>query len=104
MSDPQNGYTAISSEVLKKIDLNKIEKSFAFENDMLVKLNVVGARVTDIPHAAIYRGQRSKIRYFKFTVRTSWILLRDFIWRIWVEYIIKNRHPIRRNDTVEQHL
>ena len=89
VSDPQDGYTAISVETLKKIDLDKIEKGFAFENDMLVKLNVVGARIMDVQHPAIYHGQHSKIRYSKFIIRTSWILFKDCIWRIWVKYLMR---------------
>jgi glycosyltransferase involved in cell wall biosynthesis len=87
VTDPQNGYTALSAETLKKMDLSRIEKGFAFENDMLVKLNVLGARVIDIPHPAVYRGQKSKIRYSKFIFQTSWVLLKGFIWRIWKKYI-----------------
>lgn len=87
ISDPQDGYTAISLEILKKLDLDRIEKGFAFENDILVKLNVVGARVKDVQHPAVYRGQRSKIHYSKFILRTSWILLKDFFWRIWAKYL-----------------
>jgi glycosyltransferase involved in cell wall biosynthesis len=90
MSDPQNGYTAISAQVLKKLDIKKIENGFAFENNMLVHLNIVRARVLDIPHPAVYRGQQSKIRYTKFIFNTSWILLKDFIWRIWKKYFTRN--------------
>jgi glycosyltransferase involved in cell wall biosynthesis len=86
LSDPQDGYTAISGEVLKKLDFNHIEKGFAFENNMLTRLNILGARVIDVPHPAVYRGQRSKINYLKFIINTSWVLLKDFIWRIWYKY------------------
>jgi glycosyltransferase involved in cell wall biosynthesis len=86
ISDPQNGYTAISAEALKKLDLNHIEKGFAFENNMLTRLNVIGARVVDVPHPAVYRGQKSKINYWKFIINTSWVLLKDFVWRIWNKY------------------
>jgi hypothetical protein len=96
ISDPQDGYTAISVETLKKIDLDRIETGFAFENDMLVKLNVVGARVTDVQHPAVYRGQHSKIRYSKFILRTSWILLKDSIWRIRVKYFRKNNVNLKK--------
>lgn len=93
ISDPQNGYTAISIDTLRKLDLTSLEKGFAFENDMLVKLNVVGARVKDISHAAVYNGQRSKIRYFSFVYRTTWVLLKGGIWRIWVKYFkAKNQY------------
>jgi glycosyltransferase involved in cell wall biosynthesis len=90
ISDPQNGYTALSIQTLKKLNLNKIETGFAFENDMLVKLNSIGARVMDIKHPAIYRGQKSKIKYSNFIFRTSWILLKDFVWRIWMKYMVRH--------------
>jgi len=98
ISDPQNGFTAISKETLKKLDLDGVEKGFAFENDMLVKLNVVRAKVQDIPHPAIYRGQRSKINYLKFIFNTSWILFKDFFWRIWMKYVINVRPKILDNN------
>ncbi|MDP2730367.1 MAG: glycosyltransferase family 2 protein [Dehalococcoidales bacterium] len=91
ISDPQNGYTAISANTLRKLDMDKIEHGFAFENDMLVKLNAAGARVIDIQHPAIYRGQNSKIRYPGFIVRTSWVLFKDTFWRIWVKYLVNHR-------------
>jgi len=90
VSDPQNGYTAITAGTLRKINLGKIENGFAFENDILVKLNVAGAKVVDVPHPAVYRGQHSKIRYSSFIFRTSWVLLKDCIWRVWVKYIRGN--------------
>ncbi len=96
ISDPQNGYTAISVEILRKLDLNHIEKGFAFENNMLVNLNVIGSRVIDIPHPSIYRGQKSKIRYSEFIIKTSWILLKDYIWRIWAKYLRKSYTRIRK--------
>jgi glycosyltransferase involved in cell wall biosynthesis len=91
ISDPQNGYTAISTKILKHIDLLKIERGYAFENNMLARLNVIGAKVVDIPHPAIYRGQKSKIRYGNFIFKTSWILFKDFIWRIWMKYFQRKK-------------
>jgi len=90
ISDPQNGYTAISARTLQRLDLDKLERGFAFENDMLIKLNVQRARVTDVPHPARYGGERSKIRYPRFIIRTSWVLLKDFFWRLWVKYVKRN--------------
>lgn len=87
MVDPQNGYTAISREFLQRLDLDKIEKGFAFENDILVKLNVLGARVVDVPHPARYGKERSKIRYHKYIVNTSWVLLKLFLWRLKAKYL-----------------
>ena len=96
LSDPQNGYTAISKETLAKLDLDKIHRGFAFENDILVKLNVVGAKVLSVPHAAVYGGQQSKINYISFIFQTSWLLLRDFFWRVNIKYRTgKNARPKR---------
>jgi glycosyltransferase involved in cell wall biosynthesis len=92
ISDPQNGYTAISARTLRRMDLEGIERGFAFENDMLVKLNVLGARVIDVPHPALYRGQNSKIRYSNFIVRTSWVLLKDTVWRVWAKHLRRTRN------------
>ena len=85
--DPQNGYAAITKKTLEKINLDKIYGGFAYENDMLVKLNAIGARVINIPHPAIYGDQISKIKYPQFVVETSWLLLKDFFWRIWKKYL-----------------
>lgn len=87
ISDPQNGYTAISSSVLLRLDLNRVQQGFYFENDLLVKLHVCDAKVTDVPHPARYGSERSKIRYLDFMVNTSWLLLKGFLWRLWIERI-----------------
>jgi glycosyltransferase involved in cell wall biosynthesis len=91
ISDPQHGYTAISRQTLGKLPLDKLYKGYAFENDMLVNLNVIGARVLDIPMpmpvSAATSKKYSKIRYRSFMVSTSWLLFKDFAWRIWVKYM-----------------
>ena len=87
ISDPQDGYTAISTNTLRNLNLDEIEKGFAFENDMLVKLNAIGAIVVDVPHPAIYREQQSKIRYPYFIFRTSWLLLKDCMCRLYKKYL-----------------
>ncbi len=89
IGDPQAGYTAISREYLEKLNLDNIYKGWAFENDMLVKLNVLGARVVEVPYLTTYENRNSKIRYPYFIVSTSWVLLRDFLWRLWVKWLAR---------------
>ena len=86
ISDPQNGYTSIPKGILERVGLDKVETGFAFENDLLVKLHVCSARVVNVSHPARYRGEHSKIKYLHFMVTTSWLLLKDFLWRLRVEY------------------
>lgn len=87
ISDPQNGYTAIRTKVLKELDLDYIARGYQFENDMLVNLNMIYANVKDVPIPANYDGQTSKIKMPKFLLETSFFLVQRFFYRICKKYI-----------------
>lgn len=93
VSDPQNGYTAISKQALKKLNLDKIYKRYAFENDMLMHLNEEELKVLNIPIPARYGGEKSEIRYPSFIIGTSFYFVKAFTRRIYRKYI-KKLHPI----------
>lgn len=63
--DPTNGYTAISAIALKKLPLDKISKRYFFESDLLFRLNVVSAKVQDIPMDAVYGDEVSNLNIKK---------------------------------------
>lgn len=63
--DPTNGYTAISVECLKNLELDKISKRYFFESDLLFRLNIVGANIKDIPMKAIYEDEESNLKIHK---------------------------------------
>ena len=52
--DPCNGYVAIRGEVLTRLPLKRISKSFFFETSMLARLYLMGAVVKDVPMPARY--------------------------------------------------
>lgn len=87
ISDPQNGYTAIKTSMLRKLDLDNLAKSYQFENDMLVRLNIANARVKDVPIPANYNGGSSKIRLHRFVQETSFFLIKRFFYRVYEKYI-----------------
>jgi glycosyltransferase involved in cell wall biosynthesis len=89
VDDPQNGYTAISSYALKQIDLDKIYKGYAFENDLLVKLNIHDITVKNVPIPARYADEKSSIRYSRFILKTSFYFINALIWRSWTKYVMK---------------
>ena len=94
VNDPQNGYVAISADALKKINLATLYKGYAFENDVLIKANVAGLRVVNVPVRIRYKiGETSKLKILQFATSTSKFLLKSFLWRIWVKYI-KKGHPL----------
>jgi len=94
MSDPQNGYTAISSRALTAIDLDDLHDDYGFCNDLLVALNVHGMRVTDVEMAAKYGEEESHIRYRRFVPRLSRLLARRALWRFKVKYVVTDFHPL----------
>ena len=60
--DPTNGYTAIHTGVLRELPLNKLERRYFFETDMLFRLNTVRAVVKDVPMDAVYGDEQSNLR------------------------------------------
>ncbi|MBR1369943.1 hypothetical protein RJ53_10830 [Methanocalculus chunghsingensis] len=91
ISDPQNGYIAISSTGLSKMDLNSLYPRYAFENDMMIKANVHELRMFNIFIPAKYGSETSDIKYGSFILSTSYFLFKSFIWRIIVKLLIYRR-------------
>ena len=63
--DPTNGYTAIHAQVLRQLPLEKMDKGYFFETDMLFRLNTIRAVVTDIPMDASYGDERSSLNAWR---------------------------------------
>jgi glycosyltransferase involved in cell wall biosynthesis len=95
VADSQSGFTAISLGTLRRLDLDRIYPRYGFPNDMLVHLNVVEARVRDVPSRPVYNvGEHSGIRYSRVIPAISWLLLKAFFWRLWQKYVIRDFHPL----------
>ncbi len=82
VGDPQNGYTAISTEALSAIPLADMYEYYGYCNDLLVKLHVSGQRVADVRIPAEYGEETSHISYLEYVPRVSLMLLRNFGWRL----------------------
>ena len=95
VADSQAGYTAISLDTLERLDLDRVYTRYGFPNDLLVHLNVINARVRDIPSRPIYNvGEKSGIKIRKVVPRISWLLLKGFFWRMREKYVIRDFHPL----------
>tara|TARA_B100000131_G_scaffold57590_1_gene52871 strand:+ start:134 stop:976 length:843 start_codon:yes stop_codon:yes gene_type:complete len=73
--DPQCGYTATSSEVLKSWNWERSWKGYGYPNWWLMALSEKGWRISHIPVRAIYEGQKSGIRVSSFLPKVSLMLL-----------------------------
>jgi glycosyltransferase involved in cell wall biosynthesis len=95
VADSQSGYTAISLSALRQLDLDGIYPRYGFPNDMLVRLNVISARVRDVPARPVYGvGERSGMRLRRVIPRISWLLTKGFLWRLTQRYVIRDFHPL----------
>jgi glycosyltransferase involved in cell wall biosynthesis len=95
VADSQSGYTAISRETLELLDLDRVYPRYGFPNDMLVHLNVLNARVRDVPSRPVYGvGEDSGIRLRRVVPSISWLLLKAFFWRMREKYVIRDFHPL----------
>jgi glycosyltransferase involved in cell wall biosynthesis len=94
LMDPQNGYTAISRRALERLNLDRIYPRYGYCNDLLVKLNVFGFRVMDVEMPSRYGRETSKIRYGPYIGKVSWLLFRDFFYRLRMKYIVLSFHPL----------
>jgi dolichol-phosphate mannosyltransferase len=87
--DPNNGFLAISTTALRRIPLTKVDKRFFFESDMLFRLNLINARVIDVPMKANYGVEISNLKItsaiFKFLTCHS----KNFAKRITYKYFLQ---------------
>lgn len=92
--DPQNGYTAIRSEVLRRIPLDRVSRRYSFENDLLIHLNILQVGAVDVPIPAVYADEVSSIRLSKVVPELLNLFIRGFWRRIWYRYVLWSFSPI----------
>jgi len=74
--DSQCGYTAITREALKRLDLDRVTDSWGVPNDFLVECACRGLRVRYVQIKARAGFRRSYIRLYSYVPRMTFILLR----------------------------
>ena len=92
--DPQNGYTAVRTDVLRNIPLDHVAKRYSFENDLLIHLNIQQVSAVDVPVPAVYGEEVSSIRLGKVVPELMDLLFRGFWRRIWYRYVLWSFSPI----------
>jgi dolichol-phosphate mannosyltransferase len=88
--DPTNGYTAIHCIALGMLPLNKIDRRFFFESDMLFRLYIAGAVVLDVPMRAVYVNEQSHLRIRKVVVPFFVKNVRNFLKRLFYRYFLRD--------------
>ncbi|MFI0351617.1 glycosyltransferase family 2 protein [Actinomadura sp. 9N407] len=92
--DPQNGYTAITRESLARLDLGRLASGYAFENDLLIWLNITGVRAKDVPVPAVYGQEVSGMRLHRVIPQIGRLLVFGFWRRIVRKYVVPSFSPV----------
>ncbi|MCD2515283.1 glycosyltransferase [Massilia sp. G4R7] len=88
--DPTNGYTAIHADAARFLPFEKISKRYFFESDMLFRLNILGAVVTDVPMDAVYGDEVSNLKVSKVVTEFFGKHVRNLGKRIFYNYYLRN--------------
>lgn len=88
--DPTNGYTAIHAKLLKHIPFSKISKRYFFESDMLFRLNLLRAKVVDVPMFAIYGDEISSLKISRVIGPFAIGHVKNFFKRLFYNYYLRD--------------
>jgi glycosyltransferase involved in cell wall biosynthesis len=95
LADSQTGFTAISAETIELLPLDRLYPRYGYPNHILAMLNVYNRRVKDVPIRPVYNvGEKSGIRLWRVIPSLSWLLFKNFAWRMWQKYVIRDFHPL----------
>lgn len=92
--DPQNGYTAVRTEVLRRVPLDQVARRYSFENDFLIHLNILQVPAVDVPIPAVYGNEVSSIKLRRVVPELLSLLTKGFWRRIWYRYVLWSFSPI----------
>lgn len=88
--DPTNGYTAIQASLIPLLPLEKISNDYFFESDMLFRLNLLQAKVVDIPMSAKYSSESSNLKVQKIIPIFFYKNIQNLIKRLFYNYFLRD--------------
>ena len=86
--DPTNGFIAIKSSLLKKMNVNRLDDRYFFESSFLIELYYFNAIIKDVPMKAIYKDERSNLSPIHSLFTFPLKLFGAFIRRIILKYFL----------------
>ena len=75
LSDPQCGYTATSSKVLKEWNWRKSWRYYGYPNYWLIELSRRSFSIKEIPVRSVYGDEKSGIKMMHFFITVSFMML-----------------------------
>lgn len=88
--DPTNGFTAAHREALSLLPLDKIDRGYFFESDMLFRLYTIRAVVRDVPMPARYGDEPSSLRIRNVAAAFPAKYARNAVKRLFYAYFLRD--------------
>jgi dolichol-phosphate mannosyltransferase len=88
--DPTNGFTAVHAKVVERLSLEKIDKRYFFESDLLFRLNTIRAVVMDVPLPARYADEESNLNALRSIPEFAYKHMRNSLKRIFYNYYLRD--------------
>jgi dolichol-phosphate mannosyltransferase len=92
--DPVNGFFATRSDVLRNIQLAELSRRYFFETDLLIRLNIIEARVADMPQPARYGTEQSSLSVTRALWDFPWRLVVGLLRRVFWRYLVYDVSPV----------
>ncbi len=86
--DPTNGFLAIKTDIVKKLDFSKLANRYYFETSLLSQLYFEKAAIKDVAMPAIYGEEKSGMKIWQMPFVFGARLTSTFIKRIVKEYFL----------------
>jgi glycosyltransferase involved in cell wall biosynthesis len=90
MLDVSNGYTAVSSDMLKRMDFDLLSERYFFETSVLIELNILRATVADVEMPARYGDEQSSLKVSRVATTFPPLLIHGLLRRFYWRYIIED--------------
>ncbi len=88
--DPTNGYVAIHRTALSALPLEKLDRGYFFESDVLFRLYTIRAVVRDVPIPARYAGETSSLSIGHVAASFPFKYIRAACKRIFYAYFLRD--------------
>lgn len=89
MLDVSNGFTAIRTAVLRRLDLARVSERYFFETSLLIELNILRAATVDVEMPARYGDEESSLRISRVFATFPALLVRGLARRFYWRYLIE---------------
>ena len=88
VSDPVNGFFAIRTSALSRIDMERIADRFFFESSMLIEMHYAGVKIGEVSMPAIYGSEKSNLSIGKTLWGFPPKLLKAWLRRLHLSYFV----------------